>query len=249
MQNPPVFNGLFHLLHAVERTNRRFSRQPPQVVYPDGTFAWTAALEAQWRAIRAEFDRVLASGVPVPPFEDIAPEMRALTQDGHWRTYVLHAYGRRAERNCAECPVTAAACEAIPGMKTAFFSILDPGKTIAAHRGPYNGLLRCHLGLVVPRSADALACGMRVGERTVTWQEGRALVFDDTHEHEVWNRTDGQRVVLFLDVLRPMRFPMDHINAALVEGVAASPYGRRCVRRFEAWYRSRGVDATAAPEP
>lgn len=240
------FPALFRLLHAVERLNRRFSRDPPQVLYAPGTFNWTAPLERHWRGIRAELERVLGNGEAVPAFQEISPEAGTLTRDGRWQTYVLYAYGHRAARNCRACPLTAALCEAIPGMKTAFFSILAPGKQIPPHRGPYNGLLRCHLGLIVPQpTASQSGCRMRVGPHRFGWTEGGTVVFDDTYEHEVHNDTDGMRVVLFLDVLRPMRFPLDRLNAGLIRLVAASPYGRRCIRRFNAWYERHGIAADA----
>ena len=188
---------------------------------------------------------MLRTEAAVPPFQEISPEAGALTQDAHWRTFVFHAYGHRAARNCELCPLTVALCEAIPGMKTAFFSIISPGKTIPPHRGPYNGLLRCHLGLIVPPDTPSAQCRMRVGEHVFGWTEGRTVVFDDTFEHEVWNPTDGLRVVLFLDVLRPMRFPLNLINDGLIRLVAASPYGRRCIARFNDWYARQGVAAGA----
>ena len=93
----------------------------------------------------------------------------------------------------------------IPGMTTAMFSILSPRKHILDHRGPYKGVLRYHLGLIVPE--DAERCRIRVGEDVRHWEEGKSMIFDDTFNHEVWNDTDETRVVLFVDVLRPLPFP------------------------------------------
>jgi hypothetical protein len=127
----------------------------------------------------------------------------------------------------------------IPGMKTAFFSILGPHKHVPAHRGPFKGVLRLLLALRIPEPAEK--CGIRVGTHTRTWDEGKALVFDDTVRHEVWNHTDGVRVVLFVDVVRPMRFPANLVNAAVIWLIALSPFmlGNagsylRWERRFEA---------------
>ena len=103
------------------------------------------------------------------------------------------------------CPRTAALMREIPGMTTAMFSILSPRKHILDHRGPYKGVLRYHLGLIVPR--DAEACRIRVGEDIRHWEEGKSMIFDDTFNHEVWNDTDETRVVLFVDVLRPLPVP------------------------------------------
>ena len=232
----------FHVLHALERLNARCSLQAPAAVYDSALFAWAASLEANWMQVRADLRHVQAQREPVPSFQDISPEAAALTTDDRWKTYMLYAYGARADRNCRQCPATAALCQAIPGMKTAFFSILAPRKHIPPHRGPYNGLLRAHLGLVVPERGD---CRMRVGDQIVRWREGEVLVFDDSVEHEVWNDSDEERVVLFLDVARPMRAPVSWLNEALIRFVAASPYGRRIVRRFNTWYERHGIDAGA----
>ena len=107
---------------------------------------------------------------------------------------------------------------AVPGMQTAMFSILAAGKHIPDHNGPYKGVIRYHLGLKVPRAADR--CRIRVGDTIATWREGASLIFDDTYEHEVWNDTDEERVVLFLDIVRPLRFPMNVVNGSSCKAIA-----------------------------
>ena len=52
--------------------------------------------------------------------------------------------------------------------------------------------------LVVPP-----ACGFRVGNEVREWDEGRLIIFDDTIEHEAWNESDRDRVVLIFDIWRP----------------------------------------------
>ena len=118
-------------------------------------------------------------------------------------------------------------------MKTAMFSILAPHKHIPDHCGPYKGIVRYHLALKVPEPRDQ--CRIRVGDEIVTWEEGRSLIFDDTYEHEVWNDTDGERVVLFVDVVRPLRFPMNLVNAGVIWAIAHSPFILDAKRRHLAW--------------
>lgn len=238
---PARFPFFFHVLHAVERIFVRYSLHGEATVHRNADFPWVAALEADWRAIRAELDAVLQRREPIPPFQEISPEQAAITQDDRWRTYVLYAYGAKAHRNCRECPATTAAVERIPGMKTALFSILDAGKHIPPHRGPYKGLLRCHLGLRIPGRPGAVR--LRVGDVHTTWREGAAVVFDDTFDHEAWNDSDAVRVVLFIDFVRPLRAPLSWINGAILRLIVGSPYGRANIRRFAAWYKARGIDA------
>jgi aspartyl/asparaginyl beta-hydroxylase (cupin superfamily) len=133
------------------------------------------------------------------------------------------------------CPRTAALMREIPGMKTAMFSILSPRKHILDHRGPYKGVLRYHLGLIVPR--DAEACRIRVGDDIRHWDEGKSMIFDDTFDHEVWNDTDDTRVVLFVDFLRPMPEPDSRINRAIIRAIGFSPFIQDARKRHEDWER------------
>jgi beta-hydroxylase len=88
--------------------------------------------------------------------------------------------------------------EAIPSLETAGFSLLKPKTHIRPHKGKPDGLLRCHLGLLVPDR-----CGIRVGEEHRTWEEGHVLIFDDSMKHEAWNQSESDRVVLLLDFSAP----------------------------------------------
>src|SRR5262249_3072000 len=111
-------------------------------------------------------------------------------------------------------------------------SILSPRKHILDHRGPYKGVLRYHLGLIVPE--DAEACRIRVGEDIRHWEAGRSMVFDDTFNHEVWNDTDATRVVLFVAVMRPLPFPGSAINEATLKAIRFSPFVADAKRTQEA---------------
>jgi beta-hydroxylase len=196
------------------------------------TFPWVADLERSWPVIRRELEAVLQRVDDLPAFHEISRD-QARISDSRWKTFFLYAYGFKAEGNCARCPETTRIVESVPGMKTAFFSILGPGKHIPAHRGPYKGVVRCHLGLVVPEPSER--CRIRVGEKFASWREGEVLLFDDTYDHEVWNDTAGVRVVLFLDVVRPLRFPANLLNAGVLRLIAASPYVQDGVENYRRW--------------
>ncbi|NEQ50725.1 MAG: aspartyl/asparaginyl beta-hydroxylase domain-containing protein, partial [Leptolyngbya sp. SIO3F4] len=111
--------------------------------------------------------------------------------------------------------------EKIPGMKTAFFSILPPGTHLEEHRGPYNGVIRCLLGLKIPKEKEK--CGFRIGNEIRHWETGKCMLFDDTFRHEAWNKSDEIRVCLFLDVARPLKFPMSVLNDLLLKLVTFLP--------------------------
>jgi ornithine lipid ester-linked acyl 2-hydroxylase len=223
------------VLHRVERAVVRSSRVPTTPFLPTETFPWIPGLEAEWKTIRAELDDVLSYRDELPNFQDISIDQASITDDDGWKTYFFFAYGFRSDANCARCPQTAARLEQIPGLTTAFFSILSPGKRIPAHRGPWRGVVRYHLALKVPE--PAAAAGISVGGEVAHWEEGRSLLFDDGYEHHAWNDTDGVRVVLFADVIRPLRPPADQVNRALIWAIGRSPFIQDSKNRHEAWER------------
>lgn len=153
-------------------------------------FPFLRPLEQGWESVR---DECLA--LPDVSFE---PWVQREMYGQGWTVYGLVAFGERIEPALRTCPRTAALLDAIPGLTTAGFSRLAPGTHIAPHVGWVRTVYRAHLGLVVPND-----CALRVGQDTRTWQEGTSLVFDDTVEHEAWNRSTDTRIVLLFDFLRP----------------------------------------------
>ncbi len=160
------------LLKRVNRAIARQSTLPVQPFYEPSDFPWVAPLETDWKKIRAELDALLAFTDALPNFQDISTDQYNLTDDDRWKTYFFYGYGFRSDANCARCPETTRLVEAIPGMETAMFSILAPGKRIPPHDGPYKGVLRYHLGLAVP-DAPVEQVGIRVGDQIRPLGRGR----------------------------------------------------------------------------
>ena len=196
-------------------------------------FSWTAELEQNWQTIRQELDIILKATEQLPNFQDISQDQSRISQDDRWKTYFLYGYGIKLEQNCQYCPSTTKLIECVPGMKTAFFSILLPGKYIPEHRGAYKGVLRYHLGLKVPQ--DSENCRIRVGNEFRTWSEGKSLLFDDSYLHEAWNLTDEIRVVLFMDIVRPCKFPISLLNSFLIYLIRWSPFIQDARKNQEKW--------------
>lgn len=184
-----------------------FSRQSlieDTPIIPKEQFPQIKVLEDNWQVIRAELEEILKHRDAVPLFQDVSRDQKRISIGDNWRTFILFGFGEKSEKNCRQAPETARMLEAVPNLQTAWFSILSPNYHIRPHRGVTKAILRCHLGLIIPK--DAENCTMRVADQTCVWKEGEAFVFDDTYEHEVWNNTDEERVVLLFDFNRPMRF-------------------------------------------
>jgi beta-hydroxylase len=90
------------------------------------------------------------------------------------------------------------------------FAMLPPGARLVKHRDPYAGSLRYHLGLITPNSEE---CFISVDGQKYYWKDGESVIFDETFIHFAENKTDTNRIVLFLDIKRPVNFFMiDWIN-------------------------------------
>jgi ornithine lipid ester-linked acyl 2-hydroxylase len=222
------------LIRQLEKLIGRYSLIGNTPFFEREQFEWVPELEANWTTIRQELNEILRFRDDLPNFQDISPDQAYQTsKDNLWKTYFLYGYGIKAEKNCDRTPETTRIIEQIPGMKTAFFSILLPGKHIPEHCGPYKGVIRCLLGLKIPEPREK--CRIRVADETRYWEEGKCMLFDDSFPHEAWNETDDVRVVLFLDIVRPMRFPLSLINDWLLKLIAASPYVQDGTKNQRKW--------------
>jgi ornithine lipid ester-linked acyl 2-hydroxylase len=160
----------------------------PISFFDSARFPFTQSLEANWETIYQEL-----SALRGEHFIDWSE--RHLYKEG-WTTFGLYGFGIKIEKNCDLCPETTRLLEQIPNLVTAGFSSLQGGASIAPHTGYPEGVLRCHLGLVIPPDRQ---CGIRVGAEVRHWEVGKCLVFDDSLEHEAWNRSGETRVILLLD--------------------------------------------------
>ncbi|MGI9229266.1 MAG: aspartyl/asparaginyl beta-hydroxylase domain-containing protein [Gammaproteobacteria bacterium] len=224
------------IIKRIEALLIRFSTVPDTPFLSAGDFSWVAYLEENAATIRKELDVLLTQPEKIPNFQDISTDQTNLTKDDKWKSFFLYGYGYKMENNCKLCPQTTAMVEKIPGMFTAFFSVLSAGKHIPLHRGPYKGLLRGHLALIVPQ--PAADCWIEVGGEKSSWSEGKCIVFDDTYQHRVENNTDGLRVVLFLDILRPLRFPGSWLNRLVLQLIRLSPFIQDARRNQRAWEKA-----------
>lgn len=197
-----------------------FFRDGHKAFFDPESYPWVATVEAEWTNIRRELESLLTRREEIPNFQDISDAQKDLTEGEQWKTFWFYAYGQKADANCARCPETIRALQHIPGMKSAMFSILAPKKHIPEHRGLWKGVLRYHLGLIVPGPEGSSR--IRVGNEVRAWKEGKSMIFDDSHPHEVWNDCESQRVVLFVDFERPLFPPLSLLNRLEIRRIARS---------------------------
>ncbi len=233
MANPAkllLAHGFLGALRVTEFIIRYASATGRQPVLDLQAFPWAAPLEAGAAAIREELREVLTEREKIPNFQDVSEPQRVLTQDSGWKTYFFFLAGQPVVANCARCPRTAALLRKVPGMHNALFSILAPHKHIPEHRGVYNGLLRFHLALIVPREAGRVR--IHVDGRPYHWTEGKGFLFDDSFRHEVWNDTEEERVILMVDVERPLWVPLRWLNRAVLWVLGRTSIARRPLEKL-----------------
>ncbi|MDX2220081.1 MAG: aspartyl/asparaginyl beta-hydroxylase domain-containing protein [Burkholderiales bacterium] len=182
---------------------------PQRQFFPTESFDWVAPLEAQCANIREEAVRLLQDASAFQPYLQSDPDRPRKTQDGmtdnpDWSACYLIRNGQVVGDIAARCPATMAAIQALPLCElprrspSVLFSLLKPGAHIPSHCGLANIRLIGHLPVVTPSG-----CFLRVGNETREWTQGKAWLFDDSIEHEAWNRSNETRIILLFEVWRP----------------------------------------------
>jgi len=209
-----------------------FPEMPPIEFYDRSLFPWLESIEAATDDIRSELLDVLAAGS-----EQLEPyvahgagvpldQWRDLNNSRRWGVWYLWRAGAAISEHIERCPKTAKALEAwprweVPGVgPTAVFSILEAKTHIPAHTGVHNTRLTVHLPLIIPPG-----CTFRVGGQKRPWELGKAIVFDDSIEHEVWNESDVPRAVLIFDIWSPFLTPAERDLVSVVTSSVGEYYG------------------------
>ena len=185
-----------------------------------------SVLAANYPVIRSECESLIRSQLRIPGMEELTSYTSGGIHQIAWKSFMFKS-GAFIDENCALAPKTAALLERIPGLYTAFFSVLEPHQHIKPHWGYWKGFIRYHLGVVIPDNNRENKCWIRVnpdaqdrneardaieqGERYF-WKNGEAVLFDDTFLHDAANESDQVRVVLFLDLARKMPWPLALLN-------------------------------------
>lgn len=181
---------------------------------------WARQLQSAFPEIRAEALRVWSEDQKFQNFLELSERGRMedyLRAEGTavaaWEAFFFYRHGRRFDSNHTRCPRTSAVLEALELCRIAdhapeiCFSVLQPGTHILPHYGVSNVRVVMHLPLLVPP-----ACALRLvdaGEHC--WREGELVMFDDTFQHEAWNRSAQTRIVLLMDCWNPHLTPVERI--------------------------------------
>ena len=210
------------------------------------TYPQLANLEKAYPQIRNEVENFLKVSQKITDVKALAGKYTAGgIHTIEWKSYLLKL-GKFVDENCKRCPETAKALAKVPRVHVAFFSILFPGQYIKPHFGYYRGFLRYHLAIIIPQGNEENAenpCWLRINDNpednrrrdksTIEngekyyWKEGEGVMFDDTLLHDASNESDQIRVVLWLDIRRPMPKLLEWFHGMLVNAAMLHPFLRK----------------------
>jgi aspartyl/asparaginyl beta-hydroxylase (cupin superfamily) len=233
-----ITGGLGGLLARAEGAGL-FDRAPAFVHDYHRDYPGLAELEAGYADIRRECEALVGLRHHMVDVENMAGKY---TSGGihaiAWKAFMFKSH-RFIEENCAQAPRTAALLRNVPGLYTAFFSVLEGGQYITPHWGYWKGFLRYHLGVIIPRNNEDDSCWLRVNPNAADnekhevgliergekyfWKEGKGVMFDDTFLHDAKNGTGDVRVILWLDIRRKMPAYLQALNTVVLEIAHRTP--------------------------
>lgn len=195
-------------------------------------FPYSRVLERpeNWRIMRKELDAYLASHKrDALPFMDSVKGTEFVsntikpdgTKQKDWRIIPILMGNKIVEQTKKDFPFTTNLITH-PDIVTAMFSVLEPGTQIPPHCGYYKGIIRYHLGMIIPRERDKVF--ICVNQKKYHWREGEGVLSDDLYAHQVYNYSDELRIVLFLDVVRPLSEPLNTMNRYVCKIVSNSSF-------------------------
>jgi len=214
-----IINGFYDLF--IDGKNR------PAFFNISKTYPDLLKLDRHYDVIKNELQKLKKRNLNIPRYHDIDTFQTAISAkknpDKNWRTFMINMMGDFNKEALKIVPETCKLLEGIPNLFQAFFSILDPKKSIPAHKGTYRGYIRYHLGLQVPKENPPQ---IRVKDTIYTWHNKESILFDDSWEHEVINNCNEERIVLIVDVLRPMPNIAHKVNSFISEHLVKKYYAK-----------------------
>ena len=199
------------------------SAVPNRPVIPVEQFPELKPLSENWETIRDEAVRLFDEGFIRAAAKNNDWGFYSFFKSG-WKRFYLKWYDDFLPSARTLCPKTVELLNSIPSVHGAMFAVLPPGGKLGAHRDPFAGSLRYHLGLVTPNSNK---CRILVDGVECVWRDGEAFMFDETFIHSAENATDVNRIILFCDVERPLKY--------------------RWAAAFNRWFSRNVMAAAAAP--
>jgi beta-hydroxylase len=222
----PIARQLFDhssLMAPINAFMHWFSRVPSTPYISLAEFKDMARLQDNWTTIREEARNLLQLQKIKAAEKNDDAGFNSFFKEG-WKRFYLKWYDASHPSAAELCPKTHALLQSMPSVKAALFAELPPHAKLNPHRDPFGGSLRYHLGLITPNDDQ---CFIEVDGERYSWRDGKGVMFDETYIHWATNGTETNRIILFCDVERPMRYrwaqAVNHFLGKILMSAAASP--------------------------
>ena len=222
----------YRLAQIVKKPFRKACLWGDKKFFDPSSTPLSSELEENYSLILDETKKIMERYDDFAPFQDISPDQTYISSDDKWRMFFLKGAGMTFKKNASNFPALMSVLNKDRRVVSAYLSVLGPEKALNPHEGPWAGGLRMHMGLIIP---DPEKCHINVEGDKYHWQNGRVVLFDDTYNHYAVNETDELRVILFIDYMRPMRFPYNLLNWTIMKISWAFPYIWRPLMRHRRW--------------
>jgi aspartyl/asparaginyl beta-hydroxylase (cupin superfamily) len=217
--NPVLALAPYNAWISSNRSQTVFFKEPEKI----DIFPASGILEKNWQIIRDEgwalLQQLKKRGNILSNYSGLVPS-EELSNWAGWDLVVLRFFGNDQEAHIAQCPwlkqfLTSYNTEIV----SMIFALLAPGKKVATHQGPFKGILRYHLGLDIPSGN----CQLIVNNIIYKWQNGDGVLFDETYPHSVHNLTEKPRLILMVDIRRPLLGVQNAANETLIKLIGSLP--------------------------
>jgi len=186
--------------------------------HPLSDFPWVELVENKFDDIKHELLQLYSNKSSIKPYIKEANTgnsgLDTLANSLNWSSIHLIQGGEYRDELLKQCPVLSSVLKALPlpalsgNAPEAFLSVLKPKTAILPHYGLSNIKLTVHLGIDIPQD-----CAIRVGNETHTWKQGKLMIFDDSFEHEAWNKSNENRIVFIFEIWHP------ELSSIEIEGI------------------------------
>lgn len=190
-----IHNNIYKASHIINSFFGHYCNDP--AVFNCKYFPWTQYFRNNWLNIKNEYI-TYSNQYLIPYHKKINQRVASCDKNNSWKTLYLRVFNKNTliSKFFPQTMKLINSCDCT----LAFFSILEPGSQLTPHVGIYKGVIRYHLGLIVPD--DWQKCFINIDGNILYWHEGQDIMFDDMFIHFAQNNTNQQRVILFLDIKR-----------------------------------------------
>lgn len=200
-----------------------FNYQGEEAAFIEESMEWCLDFQNAFASIKEELKNYLKSKQTEAYFNQ-----SMVNKNQVWKTVSLKWWGIEFFKKQKDFPVTSSILKKHPNLLSLSFNLLEAGGHILPHCGDTNGIYRSHFGLEVPGQLPEV--GFKVKNEMRNWVEGEWLIFMDAFQHEAFNKSEKDRIIMVVDYLRP-EFQLN--RRKIISVVLTSLFLQKRAQRFK----------------